>query len=524
MPRSVAVALALLALAAGFRTGAYTDPGLAGPFAVAREPVDVPTADLGTIPAEVFYPLGPGGGIDPGAGLCPVVVFQHGFSRSPGRYTDIGERLASRGYVVLLGDFPCGFLGCDHSANANRVSRLIDWILERDLDAASIFFGRIDRESIGTAGHSAGGLHALVAAARDPRVRASAPLDGVDNGGLGVGAAATTTTPIAHIYSEPSSCNADQSAADLYAAANPQKRGTLIVGANHCDPERNGDFFGCELTCGRWNASRHANYVRQLTAWFEYFLRCDEAYYDDNFGTWPQARVAEGTVAYQSAMNPPAPVDLATAWNGRVEVSRAAPLRCVGVTGWNVYRSTTAGGPYDLAGENLPIGALTWIDPQAAPGTTYFYVARDAFRDFAGEALSAPSNETSLTTPPAGENVPKEAAALFASRGPAESIAITYQPAPCASDHIAYWDVVSTPGVPLAWEGQACALGAGGEANFDPGPVLPGSALRFVVAGSDGAIEGSYGRDSSGNERPEAAGLPSCDPLQQLDGACAPAR
>ena len=53
----------------------------------------------------------------------------------------------------------------------------------------------------------------------------------------------------------------------LYAAANPRKRGVKLVGANHCDPEKDNDVLGCVLTCGAWNATRHKRYLRYVTGW-----------------------------------------------------------------------------------------------------------------------------------------------------------------------------------------------------------------------------------------------------------------
>lgn len=99
------------------------------------------------------------------------------------------------------------------------------------------------------------------------------------------------------------------------------------------------------------------------------------------------------------------------------------------------------------------------------------------------------------------------------------ALLVSYAAAPCATDHVAVWGTSVVPLAGLDWSGQRCALGAGGSASFDPGPIAPGAVLYFVIVGNDGAVEGTYGRSSSAQERPEAAGLPGCDYPQRL-GPC----
>lgn len=520
--------VAFVGLAAAIGAGSAlgdVDPGALGPFAVDEVAEDVPRAGGGTVPARIFYPSGPAGEVDPAAVPCPLVVYQHGFARSPGRYTDIAEHLASRGYIVMLGDFPCGFLGCDHDRNADTVVTMISWMLEQDATPGSRFEGAIDEDAIGTSGHSAGGLWALVAAARDPRIGASAPMDPVDNDALGVGSMASIGAPVSITYSEPSSCNADGSAVDLYAAGVDQKRGMLLVGANHCDPERDGDFFGCELSCGRWNAERHALYVRTMTAWFEYYLRCDDAYYEDVFGTWIGARRAEGKLTYDAELRPEAPASLEASWSGRVDLERGPPTRCAGVTSWSVYRRELPGGSFAVVATGLPIDVLTWSDETTEPGRSYVYVARDVMTDLDRSYESGDSPEAQIDVP-AGGTTPLEAsgpedAPLLVARGDGTALDLSYAPAGCASDHTAYWELRSAVGAgPMSWTDQACALGASGSATIDPGDVAPGRAVFLVVAGNDGEREGSYGRTSAGAERPAASNVAACTYTQDLSGAC----
>ena len=504
---------ALLLLEAPLPVLAATDPAMPGPYSTAVVNVDAPVTAGRTLNADVHYPA-QGGGVDPAAGTCPPVVFAHGFSRNKDRYTDLGTLLASRGFLAILPNFPCSFTGCDHSRNADDLRAVVDWILARNADPTSPFFGRVDTAHVGASGHSAGGLWSLVAAGRDSRIAAVAPLDPVDNAALGAGALPGARAAIAVTYSEPSSCNANGSAETLYAAAPPQKRGAKIVGGNHCDPEKNNDLFGCALLCGSWNQTRHESYLRAVVGWFEYYLHCDHAYEEWTWGSRVGADVSAGVVAYDAALAPPAPTGASASWEGAVIVRRDPPLRCAGVSAWRVYRGTAPGGPFTLVSGDLPVAATAWTDPSATAGGTYFYALRDVFRDFRSEAESADSPQPSITVPAAGG--PGEASGLgrtplTARREPGESVRLEYAPAPCATDHVVYWGMSQGALTgPLPWTGQACSLGASGQAAFDPGPAPSGTVLYFVVAGNDGSTEGPYGSDSAGGQRPHASGLPLC--------------
>jgi len=94
------------------------------------------------------------------------------------------------------------------------------------------------------------------------------------------------------------------------------------------------------------------------------------------------------------------------------------------------------------------------------------------------------------------------------------NLAVWYSPACQASDHDLYFgllDQVSTHG----WSGAECGIGAGGMYSI----FAPGSdSYFFVVVGHGGVVEGSYGRDSAGTERPTSAA--SCGRVQDLTNSC----
>jgi hypothetical protein len=64
-----------------------------------------------------------------------------------------------------------------------------------------------------------------------------------------------------------------------------------------------------------------------------------------------------------------------------------------------------------------------------------------------------------------------------------------------------------------AWSSSTCGLGVTGSATFDPGAVAPRELLYFVAVGTDGVSYGSFGRNSSGAERPTTLTASSTTPL-----------
>jgi len=115
---------------------------------------------------------------------------------------------------------------------------------------------------------------------------------------------------------------------------------------------------------------------------------------------------------------------------------------------------------------------------------------------------------------------PLEATSLYVSKSTGENIIIAYS-APCnATDDIIYWG--KTPGAmtSISWTGQQCAIGTGGTYTLDTGALNPGEMMYLVVVGNNSTVEGSYGKNSSGAERPEAIGLPGCDYPQDVTGSC----
>jgi dienelactone hydrolase len=141
-------------------------------------------------------------------GQHPIVVFTHGYTGTFTDYTFLFEDLASRGYIVASVDhtyeataveFPDGRFvesipgshfgntpGNDASELAFAVSVRLDDLkfvvneLKRLNEAsASPFAGKLEISRIALAGHSLGGVTALLGVEADPRIKAGIILDGV---------------------------------------------------------------------------------------------------------------------------------------------------------------------------------------------------------------------------------------------------------------------------------------------------------------------------------------------------------
>jgi hypothetical protein len=112
-----------------------------------------------------------------------------------------------------------------------------------------------------------------------------------------------------------------------------------------------------------------------------------------------------------------------------------------------------------------------------------------------------------------------ETADMAAARLPGDEVEVSYFPACGATNHAIYFGVSPIFGS-LFFGDVACFVGTDGHAIFDPGDPGPGEFFYFVVVGQNYAHEGSYGQDSFGVERPEAAGFGACDRPQVIPAAC----
>jgi len=139
-------------------------------------------------------------------GLHPIVVFTPGYTGTNTDYTFLFEDLASRGHVVasvdhkykatavefpdgrivnsILGSHPGGPFDGDASSMAFAVSVrlqdlkfLLDELERMNADSGNLLADKLDTSRIAVAGHSMGGVTALLALEKDARFRAGVLID-----------------------------------------------------------------------------------------------------------------------------------------------------------------------------------------------------------------------------------------------------------------------------------------------------------------------------------------------------------
>ena len=123
----------------------------------------------------------------PAGDTYPLIIFSHGFGGFNIQSLSLMEHLASFGFVVVAPNHT-GNTQADQSSLDPEADRLpdvaftIDEMAAANLNGASSFFGHIDANNVGVAGHSYGGMTALFMAAghggllADPRVKAIMPV------------------------------------------------------------------------------------------------------------------------------------------------------------------------------------------------------------------------------------------------------------------------------------------------------------------------------------------------------------
>jgi len=189
-----------------------------------------------------------------------IVILGHGFARGPGTMTGWADHLASWGVKVLLPTL-CHYnilAGVDHEKNGLNMVEL-----GQAYGATEVIY----------AGHSAGGLAAIIAGSLDNNNLGILGLDTTDTEGIpgvddfiGQLYASGVTSTAFSVRGEPSSCNSEGNGLDLFEMM-PNSYKAKVGEADHCDFEYPTNF-GCEINCENSQASVSDVEIRSLVVTF----------------------------------------------------------------------------------------------------------------------------------------------------------------------------------------------------------------------------------------------------------------
>lgn len=170
-----------------------------------------------------------------------IVVLGHGFARGPDVMSGWAEHISSWGFDVILPTL-CHYnilFGVDHEMNGLNMKELAD------LQSAS---------KVIYAGHSAGGLAAIIAASHDNKTAGIVGLDATDTEGvpgvddyIGRDYAGSVYGFAYAIFGEASSCNANNNGIELFKMMNDYRL-LRVSSADHCDFENPTNSL-CTMNC-----------------------------------------------------------------------------------------------------------------------------------------------------------------------------------------------------------------------------------------------------------------------------------
>jgi dienelactone hydrolase len=277
----VALWTAVLVLLAVLPAVALDDPARPGSHRTGLLTEEIP-AGSNTIRTTFHFP-GDGGTVDSSGAPHPVVIWCHGDLGEPSRYARLGQHLASWGFIVVI---PVLYTQNDPIGNSVILRDVLDYMMQQNLNAGSMWHNKLDPGRIGVGGHGMGGVTVVFWAPNDARIRTIGLLDPMDYQNIGSVAVRNFQGRITVIHGEPHSlCNRNGDDTVFYANANGPTMGCpecakyrcKIINGTHCDFE-DPTNFACETLCGYSDLARQELARKYLTAWFNAYLKGDQSY------------------------------------------------------------------------------------------------------------------------------------------------------------------------------------------------------------------------------------------------------
>lgn len=351
-----------------------TDPGQPGPCSVLTQ-----TVTISNVQTFIYYP---GQCSDGTAAPYPAIAFAHGFTL----FTDAaaenagnGRHLASWGYVVAIPK-----LDTDAETRITQTTNALNYLVASASTSGSFLYQRVDTNRLATVGHSLGGSTALAIAARDARIKAVVALDPVYHSSDMSGnegppiwnsqEAANITVPTGILGAPPSSCNAQADYTEIYPLVGATHKASFrLAGVSHCVFADPGNQF-CSLVCnGATGADKTRLSRKYMTAWFNYYLHFNPAYYTYLYGSGADADFANGLMDERKVNT--APRGLTAISSGGVVTLTWQLYDHPMVAGYNVYRrlpgQSYPGTPYAHLG---PVSL--YCDTAVTGGQVYSYTVR----------------------------------------------------------------------------------------------------------------------------------------------------
>jgi pimeloyl-ACP methyl ester carboxylesterase len=267
--------------------GSSRDAGGGSTTAVAgRATVEI-QGPAGPLGVRVFYPAvvidgeaaadegGPAAAVDTEGGPYPLIAFGHGYLARVSFYAPTLDALAAEGFIVVAPTSQTGLLP-DHSDFADELRAALDWAVAEGDEPGSLLYGAVDGERLGVSGHSMGGGCALLAAARDTRIRAVSTLAAADTRPSSRDLLRRIGAPVQFIAgSEDAIAMVQAFQVPLFEAVPAPRQLVVIEGGSHC-----GFLDRPPALCdrGRLPAAEQIAVTRSLLSdWFGLYLRGDEA-------------------------------------------------------------------------------------------------------------------------------------------------------------------------------------------------------------------------------------------------------
>jgi dienelactone hydrolase len=180
-------------------------------------------------------------------GRFPLVVFGHGFAKTPDLYKRLLRAWARAGYVVAAPVFPLENANAPGGPNeSDLINQPADmrFVVSRMLAASAApagpLRGLVDPARIAVSGQSDGGDTALALAydsrLRDPRVRAAIVLSGAELPGLAGFDFPAGTPPLLATQGTADTVNPPSQTREFFDSARPPKYLLSLLGAEHLGP------------------------------------------------------------------------------------------------------------------------------------------------------------------------------------------------------------------------------------------------------------------------------------------------